>query len=268
MKQFLLAIAILLGLSCNEEKGPATPIVLGDSSTIVTESNPQYLANETNDISPANKKSTEGQITNMMTQIDSAQSVKKLEEKNTSIPLKGFQISFAECEVVFQGLSAHAIQSSQDERQSNSVAYVWDAGNMFEMALQVKGLDEVKVEQRTFTRLYAEQGAEAYGLNDLGKFISAWHTLPGKNNQFISLGNNSLQFFPVDHQKISNAVDRELRKRKKSREDIQRWSSLLKQTNSYTDVPCKLLMVSGQWRIIGKQNGKRVQKLIQFDIPG
>lgn len=254
-------------VSCEDKPKEIKPIVLGDTTTIVTETNDTYLQNHTEDISPTNKKSSEGQIRTMMKQVDSAKSVEKLESESNTAPLSGFTINFSECEVVFDGLSAHAIQNTQDERTSNSVAYVRDGGNMNEMSLQIKGLDEAKVEQRMFTRLILENGGEQYILNDLGKFISPWSSLVGKDNKYISLSNNSLQFFTIDHGKITNAIDRELRKKKKTRQEIEAWMKVISKTNSYMDAPCRIEMVSSQWRIIGKKNGKRVQKLIQFDIP-
>lgn len=262
-----IVVACLSLFSCQEKKQGGNPIIMGDSTTIVTEDDTHYLRNVTEDISPTNKKSTEGKITSMMMQVDSAKSAQKLEEENSPAPLSGFTINFSECEVVFDGLSAHAIQNNQDERKANSVSYLRDGGSLNEISLQVKGLTDVKVEQRIFTRLSVEDGADEFVLNDLGKFISPWSSLAGKDIKFISLGANSLQFFNVDHNKIQNALDRELRKKRKSRQEIEQWMQLIKRTNSYSDAPCKINMVSGQWRITGRIDGKRVQKLIQFDIP-
>lgn len=254
-------------MACNEQPKSSKPIVMGDTSTIVTERDSAYLQNNTEDISPTNKRSSEGKITQMMTEVDSAKSVKKLESEENKAPLSGFVINFSECTVQFDGLSAHAIQNSQNERTSNSVSYLKDGGNLFEMTLQVQGLDQVKLEQRTFTKLKVQNDEQEFLLQDLGKFISPWSNLASKDNRFVSLGSNSLQFFPVDNNKIKNALDRELRKKKKNRQEIQEWLNLIRKTNSYSDSPCKLIMVSVQWRIIGMKDGKRVQKLIQFDIP-
>lgn len=265
--RILIPLLLFLLTACKDKPGENKPIVLGDTSTIVTETDERYLENTTDDISPANRKSSEGKITSIMMQVDSAKSVQKLEEENESVPLNGFTINFSECEVVFNNLSAHAIKNTQDERTSNSVSYVVDGGRISDMNLQVKGLDEAKVEQRLFTRLSAAGQDEDFVLNDLGKFISQWSELAGKDFKYVSLGDNSLQFFNVDHTKIKNAVDREVRKKKKSRQEIQAWMNLIAKTNSYTDAPCKIQLVSAQWRIIGKKGGKRVQKLIQFDIP-
>ncbi len=268
MKHILsFAVLSLMLFSCKDQSKENRPIVLGDTSMIVTETDERFLKNNTEDISPTNKKSSEGKITSMMMQMDSVKSVKKLEEEKGSAPLSGFTIHFAECDVVFDNLTAHAIQNNQDERTSNSVSYVVDAGNLDEMNLQVSGLDEANVEQRIFTRLRVEALSDNFVLNDLGKFISPWSALAGKDFKYVSLSNNSLQFFTVENTKIRNAVDRELRKKKKTRQEIQEWMNVIKKTNSYSDEPCKIQVVSAQWRIIGKKNGKRIQKLIQFDIP-
>jgi hypothetical protein len=260
----ILAICVF---SCKEKPNVTTPIILGDTSTIVTESDERFLKNITEDISPKKKRTTEKQITSMMIEVDSAKSAQKLDQGNTSSPLYGFTINFAECDVVFDGLSAHAIQNSQDERKSNSVSYVKDAGELNEIALQIRGLDEARVEQRNYLKLFLQNGSEEIILNDLGKYISVWYPLAGKDFKYVSLGINSHQFFAIDNAKLKNALDRELRKKKKTNQEIQSWMDLIKKTNTYSDAPCKLKWMSAQWRITGKKSGKRVQKLIQFDMP-
>ena len=265
---FLICIPFLLQLSCKDQSTPARKTIeMGDTSSIVTETDPAFLENKTEDISPANRKSTEGKITSMMREVDSAHSAQKLEQEGNSTPVQGFTIHFAECDVVFEGLSAHALKNTQDERASNSVAYLHDAGNLDEIALQLNGLEDLKVEQRLFTHLLIQIDEKTYTLNDLGKFITPWATLAGKDTKFISLGNNSLQFFQVTQEKLKAAFERELRKKHLNHNAQQSLLQLLKKTRSYTDAPCKVEMVSSQWRITGKKNGKRIQKLVQIDLP-
>lgn len=242
-------------------------MLMGDTSMIVTETDDRFLQNHTEDISTGSKKTSEGKITTMMIQVDSAKSVEKMNEAPVQSALRGFTINFSECEVILENISAHAIQNTQNERSSNSVSYLKDDGDLMEINMQVSGLTDVKVEERMFTRLLVTDGEDEYVLNDLGKFVSPWSALAGKENQFVSLGSNSLQFFQVDNTKIKKAVDRELRKDKKSRQEIQQWMTKIKKTNSYSDAPCKLKLVSAQWRIKGRKDGKNIQKLVQVDIP-
>lgn len=261
-------VSVLALVSCDEKNTTKQGAVkLGDSSLIVTEHDSIYLQNTTADISPNKKQSSEKEIAAMMVQVDSLKASQKLENQDQSETLKGFEINFAECKVTFSGLSAHALRLDQNERNSSSVSYLKDAGQLEEMKLSVEGLQEVGVEQRIYTKLYVVQNDENFVLNDLGKYTSSWFNLAGKSNTFISAGSNGAGFFDVDHQKIKNAFDRELRKKKLSRKEIETKLKWISQTNMYSDAPCVVKVVSAQWRIVGKKEGKRVQKLIQFDEP-
>jgi hypothetical protein len=258
-------------ISCKEEKPKnSKPITLGDSTTIVTENDSAYLVNYTKDISPVKKQSSERQITQMMVQVDSLKASQKLENTGNKMPekIQGFTINFNECSVILNGMIAHALNNTQDERKLNSVSYLKDGGQFLDTKIQIDGLTEVRIEQRIFTKLFVEQNNETYELNDLGKFTSQWFNLAGKDNQFVSTSSNSIGFNSVDHAKIKNALDRELRKKKLDRKQIEAWMKLIDKTQSYTDAPCVVKIVSSQWRIFGVKNGKKVQKLIQFDEKG
>ena len=266
---FLVHIALVTFLiGCEEAPTKKTgSLKLGDSSLIVTEVDSLYLQNQTADISPSKKQSSAKEITSMMVQVDSLKASQKLENQSNSEIVQGFEINFKECKVVFNGLSAHALNNAQDERNSSSVSYMKDAGRMEEMKLKVEGLNDVKVEQRVYTKLYITQNDESFRLNDLGKYTSPWFNLAGKADVFISTGSNGAGFLEVNKQKISNAFDRELRKKKLNRKDIESKLKWIEKTNLYSDPPCEVKVVSSQWRIVGTKDGKRVQKLIQFDEP-
>lgn len=269
MKKILYSLTcILLLQACAEKQNKAgKPIVMGDPSMIVTETDSAYLQNFTEDITPQHKKG-EGAITKMMVQVDSANAAKQLNEENhQAAPLAGFTIQFNECKVVFDDLSAHAININQDERKANSVSYVIDRGNILAMKLEVEGLENTTVEQRIHTKLQIEHQNQTYIIQDLNKYISAWYNLVGKDQMFISVGSNSLQFFPFNAAALKNGFDRELRKKKQSRAVIESGLKAIEQVHSYMDAPCAVQIVGAQWRIKGTYQGKKIQKLIQFDIP-
>lgn len=266
LNKIQLVFLLLFLISCEEKIQNPKPIPMGDPNSIITETDTQYLKNFTNDISPTRKKSSESQIASMMVQVDSLKSTQKLEdETSNSAPINGFNINFNECSVVFNNLYAHALNNTQDERKSNSVSYLKDGGELLEMKLQITGLDEIKVEERLTLQLAVEKEGERYILYDLGKYITEWYNLAGKDRTFISVGNNSLEFNEVNQQKIKNALVRELSKKKKNKESTALWMKAIENTKIYADAPCKILISSAQWRITGKSKNKRVQKLIQFD---
>lgn len=264
---FAFFILILI-LSCSDEKESGKkPIVLGDPSTIVMESDSQYLKNYTEDISPIKNNKKGNQIHKMMVQVDSLNNAKKLNETPKTAQVDGFKIEFAECSVVLGGILCHALNISQNERTENSVSYLRDAGSFLENTLQVEGISDMRMEQRLAVKLAIEAEGEQFILEDLGKFQTPWYPLAGKDKVFISVGPNSLQFKEVNQQSIRNALDRELRKKKKDRKEIQVWMERIKNCNSPADAPCKLIAVSSQWRLYGKKDGKQVRKLIQLDMP-
>ena len=263
----LVSGAVLAGCG-NDHKHKGKPIVMGDPSTIVTEVDSQYLKNFTEDISPVNKKPSEGAITKMMVQVDSADASKKINEENTTATsINGFTIHFEECEVVFDGLAAHALNNNQDERTLNSVSYVKDGGEIFNLNLEIKGLSDIRVEERIGTKLIVTNDSDSYLLNDLHKFTSPWYPLAGKVNRFVSVSSNSMQFHAFDKGKLRNAFDRELRKKKIVNSEINTILKKIDNVASYSDEPCKIVIATVQWRIFGMKDGKKVQKLIQFDQP-
>lgn len=263
---FLLLLSLTFAACREKGRGNRKPIRLGDSTQIVTEQDSQYLQNFTGDISIVKKASSERQIAEMMVQVDSAKTSRKLEAE-AATPIRGFAIHFAECTVTFNGLLAHALAITQDERTLNSVSYLKDGGEFLEMSLQVDGLTEVKVEQRLNTRLFVQYENETLLLDDPGRFITPWYNLAGRGNRFVSVGSNSLAFYPVDHNKVSQSLSRALKKKRKGAAESNAWMKAIAGIKTYTDPPCVVRAVSAQWRIWGQANGRRVQKLIQFDEP-
>ena len=265
----ILLLVFSAGLfSCRESNRKIVAIRLGDTALIVTEKDSVFLQNFTGDISPVKKKTTESQITKMMVQVDSLKASQKMEsDENTNQKINGFTINFNECTVVFDGIAAHALNETQNERESQSVSYLKDAGSFLETKLEISSLTDLSVEQRLFVKLGIEYNGETIVLSELGKFITQWYPLAGKNNRFVSVSSNSLQYDNTDAAKIKSALDKELKKKKKNKDDIQAWMNAVKQTKSYTDAPCVLVPTSSQWRLIGKKDGRSIRKLIQFDIP-
>ncbi len=263
---FVWALTIV---SCKEKQNHKVAIRLGDSTLIVTEQDSTFLQNYTNDIAPARKKSAAAEISKMMVQVDSMKTSQQMEEEAetaSTSPLSGFTINFAECDVVFDGITAHALNASQNERALHSVSYLKDGGNFMETRLEISQLTELRVEERLFVKLGIEINGETLILSELPKYITQWYNLAGKGNRFVSVGNNSLEFNSIDVGKIRAALDLELKKKKKSKEEAAQWLNAVNKIKSYTDPPCKLVPTSAQWRIFGKKAGVGIRKLIQFDI--
>ncbi|MBL7754838.1 MAG: hypothetical protein JNM44_10195 [Chitinophagaceae bacterium] len=240
---------------------------MGDSNMIVTERDTQFLMNFTEDISPSPAGKKSNQIQKMMVQVDSLNTAKKLNEEESTRSVNGFAVTFSECTVTLGGILCHALNNTQNERSENSVSYLLDQGQFLENTLKVDGLSQMQMEQRLTVKLAVEAEGETFVLNDLGKFQTSWYPLAGKDQVFVSVSANSLQFKEVGPDEIRNALDRELRKKRKNTQEIQTWMNRIKLTRSVSDAPCKLIAVSTQWKLLGVKDGKSVRKLIQLDVP-
>lgn len=237
-------------------------IILGDTSVIVMEQDSMYLVNNTNDITPTKSTSASKNISDMLVQIDSAHAQKELNE--TNVIVNGFKTSLGEFEMEFNSISAHALNPNQNT--TTGASFIFDSGNFSEAQLLVTGLENTQIEQRNFTTLHILNDKKSIQLHDLGKYCSQWYILPNKENKFISVGNNSYQFYDISIEKIKLAYERELRKQKTPNSQIIQILDELKHIKSYNESPCVVTLKSIQYRIKGLKNGKRVQKMIQFDV--
>ena len=266
----MLLSGVIMLHACGDDKKSSSnqPIILGDSSSVVTETDSQFLYNQTEDIAPNNHKSSSKKIAQMMVQVDSLNATKKLEETPVSqTPLLGLTVSFEDFDVIFNNLSAHPSKRDPDARKSNNVSYIYDGGDFQEMKIQVKNLHEVSVEEKLVTKLTAVTQNERFVLQSLGTYSSSWYTLPGKENLFISTGKNSIQFNDVNQAKLKTAFTNALQAKKKNSNFTKKALEEVKNARAAIDAPFKIELYSVQFIVKGTVNGTKIKKLIRFDIP-
>lgn len=258
--------------ACEEKKqGGNKPIHLGDPAGIVTETDSTYLKNVTDDISPNQVQSSESEITDMMVQVDSAKASAALEteaETNEApAVLSGLTVSFSEGSIILNGIEAHTLNRKDPDPKANSVSFVYDAGEWKEVKLGVNGLNDVRVEQRLMTRLAINYNDEPVLISSLGRYTSPWYNLPGNGKQFVSLGTNSITYMAIDGAKIKQAAQTDINAKKWSTDKKKAAIKTLQPIRSFRDKPCLVLVKSIQWRISGIHAGKKIQKLVQLDLP-
>ena len=268
MKKLLLFILLcsIVFCSCKEKILTGGKVIrIGDSTMIVTETDSNHLKNYVRDISE--REQDEGEIARIMVQVDSVKVAEELEEFTSGdSSIKGFTVKFANCKVAFDGLEAKAL-TEQNPEENRSVSYLVTKGDLAKMKLKISGLKEVSVKERVYTKLKVSRGGEEYLLKSLGRKISDWFPLAGKENVFIALGSNSVQFNNLTNAKLKKALRTELLAKNRKQSVVNEWMRAVKNTNDYTDAPCKLYVATAQFRIRGKNSkGKLVNKLVQFDI--
>ncbi len=262
-----MAAAILLN-SCTDAEPPRKtgPIVMGDSSTIVTETDPKYLRDMVADIDiKPNTADTEPVAATTATP---AKTEVKAEEPKPATVEKGFEIDCGSYKIVLAGVGAKEYKK-QNAASASGLSYALTSGNINSSKLIVTGdVKNLAVKQRYQSQLILDGSQGKVALTDLGLFTSGWNTVKVSGNSAPVAGLNGLQFSSVNNNKIKNAADRALRKSKASSKTIQAWMKDIRKVNKAGDSPSEIVLNNVQWQISGTdKSGKSFTKTVRMDVP-
>ncbi len=268
---YIAAFILLLTASCGEpaNKQGKGPIVLGDSATIITEKDSQYLKDEVMDIEPRNKVVVDTTVAVPTPKTETAAHHKDAEATKKEPEEQGQSIDFGGAKVVLTGLKLKE-PHRQNPAQENGLTYSLSSGNLGSAKLIVYGAKNITVKQKYQSRLVLKSDLGTVDLRDLGLYTSGWNNVPGNaagNSQSFALSAlHRLAFSQVNNNKIRNAADRELRKRRTNSRTIQNWLKEIRKTRSATDDPCEIMLDNVQWQISGTdEKGKAFHKTIRVD---
>jgi hypothetical protein len=270
---YIAALSVLILSSCgasseNQHKGP---IVLGDSATIVTEKDSQYLKDEVMDIEPRRVQEVDTAVPLPQSKEQTA-----VPAKDTAVVAKQHQpeengqaIDFGGAKMVLSGLRLKESRK-QNTIQEEGLSYSLNSGNLGTSKLVVYGAKNITIKQRYQSKLILKSSLGTVDLRDLGLYTSGWNNVSGSNaGNAQSFGLASLSriaYAQVNNNKIKNAADRELRKRRTNSRTIQSWMKEIKRVRSGNDRPCEIILDNVQWQISGTdEKGKPFRKTIRVD---
>jgi hypothetical protein len=267
---YIISGTLLLVSSCgnNPDTQNRAPIKLGDSSTIVTEKDSQYLKDDVMDLVPT-------QRLNIDTTVPTPKKDKAAAIRDTAVaPAKeqtvaGYTINFGDAKIVMAGLQAKDARKQNAERE-DGLTYSLRSGNIASSKLYIYGVKNATIKQRYQSRLMLKSGLGSVDLRDLGLYTSGWNTIPASQSGTTATINlnslNSIGFSQVNNNKIKNATDRELRKRRTNSRTIQSWMKEIKRVRNANDEPCDIILDNVQWQISGTDaKGKTFHKTIRID---
>lgn len=271
----IIAVAALLaGSSCGNMSGNQNhgPIVLGDSATIVTEKDSQYLRDMVMDIQPVTNDHTDTKAPARDT-ATKKQAVKDTAAAATAKPdaamVSGLAVDFGGTKMVLSGIDATQPRKQNAEKE-NDLAFSMRSGEPGKGKLVFYGAKNVTVKQRYQSRLLLKSPLGTVDLRDLGLYTSGWNTVPVAakgNTQSFDL--NALlrpAFTQINNNKIKNAADRELRKRRAGSKTIQSWMKEIRSIRGANDKPCEVELDNVQWQVSGTDaQGKPFRKNIRID---
>ena len=265
------AIGALLFSACggNEVGKSKGAIVLGDSATIITEKDSQYLRDDVLDMEPMQQVAPPPQTRPAKDTTKPLGATTAVPVENNQSEEKGFVVDFGNVKMILAGLQANDARK-QNAKQDAGLTYVLKSNDISVGNVVFRGVKDVTVKQRYQSKLILRSSLGTVDLRTLGLYTSEWKTLNGKNSadaeSFALNTLNNLSYSSVNNNKITNAVDKELRKRRTSSKVIQSWMKDVKRIRSTKDKPCEILLDNVQWQVSGTDSkGKSFQKTIRID---
>lgn len=271
----LCSIVVLFTLSaCSpEDRGKSRgPIVLGDTSTIVTELDSTVLQDVVADIQVPAEQLPE-------TPSEPARDTAKTEsaaEAPTSAPAAarsfsgdGLQVGFQELNVFFPGVGAKTY-SKGDLKKARSATFELQKGKLAggKMMLAPAGGKITKVTQRYESTVGIQQGTGSLTLDGLGKYRSGWQELNPTGGAYILSGLDQPDFHSVSAPTFKNAVTQQARRERMSKQETRQLGDEARNYRSVKQPPARIALSSVSWRIEGQDAaGKKFSKEIRMDLP-
>lgn len=261
---FFLSLLALLSCDTNIRGGGRGAIVLGDSSTIVTETDPQYLHHAVADIHvlplTEDSNATAGRA-------DTFRSAPP--EKAARSSGEGLKVAFKELTVFIPEIKTRTY-TRQDPQTSSGVSYQLTEGTLKDRDLHITGNAAVeKISQRYMTTVILENGNNSPLILENLNYTSSWKEIPGEQGIYPVTGieENSLSYTKASPSTIRNAVNQAIKKKRLSKNAAREWQQKAEKVSSVNQKPLSVILRSVMWKIEGKDaQGKPFVKQLRIDL--
>ena len=287
LRNILLVVAgVLFFASCDDSRPVGSgAIVLGDSSVIVTESDPQQLKDLVTDLQPVippaeNKDEDPGAAENkpdsshkpMPAQAGAAASPAAAPTQPTP-PAKivsngpGLKAEFKDVTVIIPGLTVKQAGNPNLEK-ANGAVYTLNDGTVNGATMRIIGT-VTKVSQRYQSVVVLKTEDGTFPLDALS-LTTKWESVTGNNNTYriTGLDPKSMKVYDADAKNIKSAVQRMTQRRRMSRKMAQQIQNSTRNLRAVNQKPLYVELRSVMWKIDGKDaNGRLFSKQIRIDVP-
>lgn len=263
-----VALAGLLA-SCEEQgKGGNGPIVLGDSTTIVTETDSAYLQDMVLDYQPVTqpkeqpKEEAKPIDTPATAQAASAEPEPQEQPKEEAKPVakgNGLTIDLKEVDLFIPNISA----------KGSNGTYQLTKGDLDGKQLKVTDGTVQKISQRYQTVVVAENNLGTLVLDKLST-TTGWQAVKGSGNTYTisGLDDRRLAAPKATNASIRDAITRAARSKRLSKAQTQKWLNSTKSIRATNQKPLSVELRSVMWKIDGKDaKGKPFSKQVRVDLP-
>lgn len=287
LKHILPVAALALTLAACDGGGKPTggPIVLGDSSTIVTETDQNQLKDMVTDLNPvippaenkdqdptptadtpaaSQKPAPAGSATTAPT------AAAKPATPAAAAPASsgpGLRAEFEEVTIQIPGLGVKQA-GNKNLRRNNGAVYTLTSGNINGGTLQVNGtITKVSQRYQTVVMLHSNMGDM---LLEPLSVTTDWKTVKGGNGNYpiTGLSEGSLEYYEAEPSDIRNAVQKLAKRRRMNSRKAQALLNSVRHTRNPKQKPLSVELRSVMWKIDGKDaKGRAFSKQVRVDIP-
>lgn len=276
----IAACALFLASCSNTPSKNHGPIVLGDSSAIVTEDDPQKLKDLVTDLKPDIPPPSDNKDT-AATPATAAQPVQPDTDKNkkaaaappqapppAQLPnTPGLRADFKEVSVLVANLGVKQA-GNPNLHNANGAVYTLTGGNVNGTTIKVTG-NVTKVSQRYQAVVMLKTDNGVLPLESLSNTTS-WEPLKGGNGTYHITGLDaaSLDAPDADGDDIRSAVTRAAQRKRMNHKKLQELLSSVHHARNVSQRPFSMTLRSVMWKIDGKDaQGKPFSKQIRVDVP-
>ncbi|GAA4464783.1 hypothetical protein GCM10023093_15830 [Nemorincola caseinilytica] len=262
----------MLLAACSDDKPAASgPIVMGDPSTIVTESDPQQLKDlvaDLNPVIPPSQDPEEPKPADTPAATSQPAAAQQQQPAPSALPSgPGLRAEFRDVTIVVPGLEVKQ-SGNKNLQNANGAVYTLTNGNINGATITISGT-VTKVSQRYQSVVMMKSDIGDIPLDALS-ITSRWETVKGSGNTYkiAGLDERSIQFYDADNEDIRSAVQKAARRRRVSHRRMQDMLNDVRKVRSVNQKPLHGELRSVMWKIDGKDaSGRAFSKQIRVDIP-
>lgn len=275
----ILISGLILLSSCGDSQSQKHgTIVLGDPSTIVTETDSSRLQDMVTDLKPQIKPAAPEVEEPSSKPADPPSPEKPVTEAPPAqVPAPAsakMQISGPGLNADFNIMSMQVpnldVQPAGNKNlaRANGAVFIYKGGNINGNVIKVTA-NVTKVSQRYQSVIVLKNELGVLPLETLTKTAS-WQAVKGANNVYRIAGidEKNLEYEDAGAGEIKNAVSKAASKRRYSRKKVQEWVNSVKNVRDVKQKPLHVMLKTVMWKIDGKDaDGKLFSKQIRIDIP-
>jgi hypothetical protein len=249
------------------------PIILGDSSTIVTETDPKNLQDLVTDLHPDIPSHTTDTAETKETAVvaDTIKQTKIInppqQPQQPQLSGNGLLAEFKDVSVLISNVTGKQ-SGNPNLQRANGAVYTLTGGTINGAQMKLKG-NVTKVSQRYQSAVLLKNGYGTLVLDNLSE-TTDWETMKGSNNQYriSGLDAQSLETADANANTIRNAVSNAAKRQRWSRKKTDEVLNSLRHVRNVNQKPLTVTLRSVMWKIDGKDaQGRAFSKQIRIDIP-